>query len=285
MVEMTHEEYSTPGGPPVFWSETGSARFFDVLWSNIYSLSRLSDVQVLPGTCTVAWNRWNSDDEMTNIYQELPNPYLHSIEAGNYLKIQGPAGQKPLNRTAPGEYEGQLGGMAEPGGAPFPRFMNAGAYTFDNLAPPPPAGQTTTPPESYDLQISVSVPDEMQWTNKALLSTVDRDRDLRYEWASRPDGREYVLVGGSSADESLKTRVTFICAQNPSAGEFTVPSWILDVMPKSSPSSPDSYPNGYLFLGSSSNNVNSLSPGILLGTLNMLYFRYRFMNYSVVEFR
>jgi len=285
VVEMTHEEYSRPGSPPVFWSETGTARFFDVLWNNITSLPRLSDLQVLPGTCTVAWNRWNNSDEMANIYQELPVQAILPIEAGDRLKIQGPIGQKRLDSTSRGEYEGHLGGMTEVGGLAAPRFMSAGAYVFDNLAPPPPPGQTVTPPESYDLKASVAIPGEIQWTNKDLFSEIDRSRDLGFEWSGGLDGREYVLVGGSSADEALKTRVTFVCAQKPSAGRFTVPSWIVEVLPRSSTSAAESYPYGYLFVGSSSNNVNSLAPDVVLGTLNMLYFRYRFMYYSVVDFR
>ncbi|MBZ5608271.1 MAG: hypothetical protein LAP38_08440 [Acidobacteriia bacterium] len=284
IVEMTHEEYSTPSSSPVFWSEDGTARFFDVLWNSIDSLSRLGDLQVLPGTCSVAWNRWNNADQMQNMYPEEPNLPTVPMQAGDYLKIQGPAGKKPLDHAGPGEYEGRLGGMTDLGGSAAPQFMSPGAYTFDNLAPPPPPADAS-PPESYDLQASVSIPGEIHWTNKAQLTEVNRGQDLRFEWSGGVDGREYVVVGGSSADEALKTRVTFMCAQNPSAGAFTVPSWILEVLPKNSTSAPDSYPYGFLFVGSSSNNVNSLAAGTVLGTLNMLYFRYMFMYYSILDFR
>jgi uncharacterized protein (TIGR03437 family) len=284
IVEMRHEEYSLPAGPPIYWSEIAEARFFGILWNDINSLSRLSDLQVLPGTCTVVWNRWNNSDEMTEIYQAFPNLLIHLIQAGSYLKIQGPPGQRHLDSVNPGEYEAHLGGMTELGGLSSPRFMNPGNYIFDNLAPPPPPGQSSPPPpETYDLQVALPVLGEIQWTNKAQLTELDRGRDLRFEWSGGMDAREYVLMGGSSADEALKSRVTFICAQDPSAGAFTVPSWILEVLPRSSPSAPDSYPYGYLFMGSSSNNVNSLASNVAFGTLNMLYFRYRFLYYSIVN--
>jgi len=285
IVEMTHEQYSSPTGPPVFWTETGEAHFFDVLWKDINQLSRLSDLQLLPGTCTMIWNRWSTTEGRTSIYPEIPSLILTPIRAGDYLKIQSPQGVKSLEHSNPGEYEGHLGGLTELGGVEAPRFMTAGTYTFDNAAPPPAPGQTTTPPESYDLKASLTISSEIQWTNKSQITGVSRSEGLRFDWSGGLDSREYVLVGGSSADEALQTRVTFACAEKPSKGTFTAPAWILEAMPRSSTSASDSYPNGFVFLGRSSNNVNSLASDVVLGTLNMLYFRYRFMDYSTVDFQ
>ncbi len=285
IVEMIHEEFSYPNLAPAFWSERATARFFNVDWNAINLLPRLGDLQVLPGTCTVSWNRWPDGDHMPDIYPELPGPAVN-IDAGDSLKIQGPAGKRILPRASPSEYEGHLGGMTDLGSVPDPRFLNPGTFTFDNqwqapnVDPPPPAPPL---PVTGTLNATVPVSAEIQWLNKPQLTEVDRTQDLTFRWSGGNDAREYVVVGGSSAEESLKTRVTFMCAEVPSAGTLTVPAWILGLLPKNSPSQATAYPYGYLFVGSSSNNVNALSS--TQGTLNMLYFRYSFLYRSIVDFR
>ncbi len=285
IVEMLHEEYSMPNLAPLFWSERATGRFFNVDWNYINLLPRLSDLPILPGTCTVSWNRWSDADHMPDIYPQLPSPAVN-IDAGDSLKIQGPSGKKSIPRASPSEYEAHLGGMTDLGSVADPRFMNPGAFTFDNVwqspdvDPPPPAPPL---PVTGNLKATVSLPGEMQWLNKSLLTAVDRTQDLTFRWSGGTDAREYVVVGGSSAQESLKTRVTFLCAENPSAGQLTVPAWILALLPQSSTLQPNAFPYGHLFVGSSSNNVNALTS--TQGSLNMLYFRYSFLYHSIVDFR
>ena len=281
-VDMTHQEYSSPNGPPIFWSEQASGRFFEVDWNYINFLPNLSGYEVLPGTCNVVWNRWNTPEEMGDIYPALNLP-TNPMWPGDYLKVNATASTKQFTQINPGEYEAQLGGMTEPGGVAVPRFMNAGTYTLDNLEPPPPPDAGAAVAVSYDIHASLTIPGEIQWTNKAALSEVDRSQDLTFEWSGGLDASEYVLVGGSSADADLQTRVTFMCAVTPSAGKLTVPSWMVQILPQSSPSQANAAPYGFLFMGSSSNNINSLAT--TPGAFGMIYFRYLFLYNSIVDFR
>ena len=236
---------------------------------------------MLPGTCNVIWNRWSNPDEMGDIYPTLNLP-TNPLRPGDYLKVNGPASAKAFSQINPGEYQAQLGGMTESGGAVAPRFMDSGTYTLDNLEPPPPPDSATAL-ASYDIHASLTIPGEIQWTNKAALAEVDRTQDLAFEWSGGVDASEYVLAGGSSANADLQTRVTFMCAAAPSAGKLTVPSWMLQMLPQSSASQANTAPYGVLFMGSSSNNLNSLSTAP--GAFGMLYFRYLFLYNSIVDFR
>ncbi len=282
MVQMIHQEYTTPAGSPIFWSDTGTAHFYEILKSDLNILPALAELQVLPGTCTVIWNHWGNSDEMANFYPALNLPAVPA-QPGDFLEITGPAGTKSLGQASPGEYEAHLGGMDELGGAAAPRFILAGAYTFDNKPAQPPAARSAAATDL--LSIPLTIPGEITWTNRAQLAQVDRSQDLTFTWSGGMDGQEYVVAGGSSADESLQTRVTFLCAENPSAGKLKVPSALLSILPRSSVSQPNLFPYGLLLVASSSRNTNSLDPTVALGTFNMLYFRYLLESISVVDFR
>ena len=115
------------------------------------------------------------------------------------------------------------------------------------------------------------------------MTTVDRTQDLTFQWSGGLDSSEYVLVGGTSADEALKTRVTFVCAERPSRTSLTVPAFIVGLLPRNTTNPTDRFPYGMLFMGSSSLNGNSLQAE--RGTLSMLYFRYLYLYNSLVDFR
>lgn len=123
--------------------------------------------------------------------------------------------------------------------------------------------------------------DDVSWRGRLFTGT---GADIRVGMVEMTHD-EYSLPGGLPLfwSETGEARFFDVLWSNINLfGTLTIPSWILEALPASSPSSLDSYPNGYVFLGQSSNNVNSLAADVVLGTLNMLYFRYRFMNYSVV---
>ena len=130
--------------------------------------------------------------------------------------------------------------MTDLGSVADPRFMNPGAFTSDNLWQAPDVDPPL--PVTGNLKATISIPGEIQWLNKSLLTAVDRTQDLTFRWSGGTDAREYVVVGGSSAQESLKIRMTFLCAENPSAGQLTVPAWILSLLPQSSTLQPNGFP-------------------------------------------
>ena len=67
------------------------------------------------------------------------------------------------------------------------------------------------------------------WTNKAAVTTVDRTQPLTVTWSggTNPGG---VLIGGYLLSNTVGL-VGFVCAEDTSKGAFTIPSFMLSVMP------------------------------------------------------
>jgi hypothetical protein len=148
-----------------------------------------------------------------------------------------------------------------------------GLFTFEDLNPPEPPARRST----------LRFNGEVQWTNRLAMNAIERSQDLTFQWTGGADGNEYVLVGGTSADEALRSRVTFVCAERPSRGSVTVPKEIVSLLPRNTTNPTDRYPYGMAFLGTSSLNSNSLQAE--RGTLSMLYFRISYLYYALVDFR
>jgi hypothetical protein len=264
LVEMLHEEYSLPTSEILFWTEDAYQRFFSIQWKDLNLLPRLGYLQVLPSACTVVVNRC-CDDEDESFYRNLPDPST-PLPSGP-LTLRGPAGQKQLVQS-----ETRIGGMEDPGDPADPRFLLMGDYTVEDPNPPEPPVRRST----------LSFPGEVVWSNKSALAEIDRGSDLTFQWTGGETATEYLVMGGSSADANLKTRVTFLCAARPDVGSFTVPSYVLSTLPQSTPNTLESYPHGLLFLANSPLNT---APHMEQGSLDMLYFRYIFSKISVVDFR
>jgi hypothetical protein len=265
MVEMVHEQYSTPTSETVFWTEDAYRRFFAIQWKDLNLLPRLGDLQILPGACTVIVNKWGAPEDDENIYPNLPNPSV-PLPSGP-LRLRGPAGEKQLLDSGT-----SIGGMDEVGGPAAPRFLLMGEFTVEDLNPPEPPTRRSI----------LSFPGEVLWSNKPSISMVDRGGDLTFQWTGGQNAAEYLVVGGSSADANLKTRVTFLCGARPDSGSFTVPPYVLSALPGNTPNTFESYPYGFLFLASTPLNT---APRMEQGSLDMFYFRYVFMDVSVVDFR
>ncbi len=136
------------------------------------------------------------------------------LDAGT-IALTGPSGtQTPLAGmpNAPGSYYAQLGAGAIP--------ASGGTFTFK--------GSGGSQVGSFTAQ--VAFPGAMlTWTNQNAVGTVNRAQGLNVTWSGGAPGT-YVIIGGTSSS-GAGANGSYTCIAPASAGQFTVPSYVLLGMP------------------------------------------------------
>lgn len=147
------------------------------------------------------------------------------LDAGTSIAVKGPAGTKPLNRTAPGVYSGKLGGGIPGLPGTEPDFIQAGAYAVDNGAGGADVG---------GFSINFTLPEALVWSNQDAITTIRRTQPLTLTWTGGAGANTYVSITGlSSTGGQAAVGAGFVCLAEASRGTFTVPADILGVMPPS----------------------------------------------------
>ena len=73
----------------------------------------------------------------------------------------------------------------------------------------------------------------LSWTNQNAAATVTRSSGLSITWSGGASGT-YVSIGGTSSSSSTTATASFTCLAPISAGQFTVPAYILAALPAGS---------------------------------------------------
>lgn len=172
------------------------------------------------------------------------------LDAGDAITVRGPVGEKRLTRQRSGGYYAELGGGTElpsipglPPGTPGlpqsqPLFLNPGSYTVSA-----PGG--SGPNSIGNFNVNFNLPELVNWTNQAQITDPSRSSDLRINW-SGGDPASYVSMTGMSFND--RVGAMFICFERASAGGFTIPSYVLSLLPPSSGQVP-----GFLSVGGATN--------------------------------
>ena len=137
------------------------------------------------------------------------NTYLN---AGN-VTITGPTGTQQLVQSTQGQlitYEVNL-----PSGF-FP--SSGGTFTF----------QGSGGPDVGPFSVSVTDDSPLVWTNQSAITTVNRAQGVTVTWTGGVPGT-YVAIGGGST--TIAVSGTFLCYAPVSAGQFTVPPYVLEASP------------------------------------------------------
>ena len=145
-------------------------------------------------------------------------PTITGLDAGT-ITVTGPAG--PLTLT-PFTVPMQTGPSGVYTATPPNSFLPAtgGSYTFTGTGGAN-VGSFTT---------SVSIGNLISWTNQSAASTVTRSSGQNITWTGGSPNT-YVYVGGSSASGAASA--SFVCYAPASAGQLTVPSYVLLALPES----------------------------------------------------
>jgi len=124
---------------------------------------------------------------------------------------------------------------------PDGNVITPGDYTVDNGT----GSQAVGP-----FKATITLPPMLRWTNQASLASLDRTQDLTVTWNGGIPDKEFALIVGLSTNGQVTSG--FLCAEKVSAGQFTVPAWVLSNLPASATftNQGQTAPSGLLGLGS-----------------------------------
>jgi uncharacterized protein (TIGR03437 family) len=161
------------------------------------------------GSCLVYEPYYSSS---LNIIDPIQPTYL---DAGSQLTLTGPGGSKTVNATSTGLYQASLATSS-------PFFLSPGNYTVSNGS-----GGAKVGAFNWNL----TLPSGIVPTN--LPSSIDRSQDLTLNWTGGTGFSVATIFGYSAVPitTTLFSWVYFICDADPSAGKFTIPSAILNLLP------------------------------------------------------
>ena len=155
-----------------------------------------------------------------------PSPFPAStpLDAGT-LNVTGPYGTQSLPEEQDSASPGQPTGM-------YLEFLKvafpdqAGSFTFTGSGGTFPGASVGAFTATLNLSASPV------WSNMSSIATVNRAQDLTVTWTVGASNT-YAVIGitGSSTDLSTGVGVSFICNAPAAAGQFTVPSYVLNALP------------------------------------------------------
>jgi uncharacterized protein (TIGR03437 family) len=144
-------------------------------------------------------------------------PTTTGLDAGT-ITVQGPTGSQTMTQTSSpltsgptGDYNAQVANSFLP--------ATGGTFTFTGSGGANVGAFT----------VSVSLSNLLTWTNESSISTVTRASGQQLTWSGGTPN-SYVYVSGSSASASGAS-ATFICYAPVSAGQLTVPNYVLLALP------------------------------------------------------
>jgi len=144
---------------------------------------------------------------------------FQSLDAGASIAINGPAGQRTLNKTTFENITSYSATFDMTGS-----YLNAGQYSITG-----PGGADVG---SFNASLTMAPP--LVWTNQAATTSVNRASGVTVNWTGG-DPAGYVQIAGNSFTGSATnlTVATFICNARTSDGTFTVPPVVLLSLPPS----------------------------------------------------
>lgn len=190
-------------------------------------------LQVSPGACSVMTYRAN-DENSRPVDPIRATP----LDAGNAITVRGPKGEKQLTKRQGNAdaYYGELGGggisgiPGLPGNLPNipglpqsqPDFLEPGSYT---ISAPGGSGANSI----GNFSVSFTMPQMVTWSNQSAVSNgVTRSAGQQITWTGG-DANSYVYMSGMSFAQGVAGM--FYCIERASAGQFTIPSYVLSTLP------------------------------------------------------
>ncbi|MCX6598747.1 MAG: hypothetical protein NTV70_20540 [Acidobacteria bacterium] len=191
-----------------------------------------------------------------------PGPLFVGLDAGPALTVAGPLGSRTVERHIQhkGLYRSEMamGSSNSSTASTTQEFLTPGRFSALGVG-------------GADLgafSASLTWPAGFTWTNQNMLSSVPRSQDLVVRWEGvATDG--YVTISGYSIGGPMSAPVgaSFSCLAKGSAGRFTVPAIVLQLLP-ASPMLADGTPAGQLSVAASGTPVPFSAAGLDYGALN-----------------
>jgi hypothetical protein len=205
--EVTLEQSTTPVVGNSGGLTTGASAIFEKV---TYSASTTSSGITSLGSCAV------STSSTTVSIGTIPT--IVGLDAGN-ITVTGPTGTQPLSNEA-------IPTQTGPSGLYFSQLANSflpatgGSFTFTGSGGKDVGAFTAT----------ISIGNVLNWTNQSSLSSVTRTNGVTLNWTGG-SSNSYVYIQGTSSSNSASA--SFLCYAPASAGQFTVPPYVLLALPPS----------------------------------------------------
>jgi uncharacterized protein (TIGR03437 family) len=205
--EVTLDQSTTPAVGSTGGQTTGASAIFEKITYNAATTS--SGITSL-GSCAV------STSSTTISIGTIPT--IVGLDAGN-ITVTGPTGTQPLATEA-------IPTQTGPSGLYFSQLANSflpatgGSFTFTGSGGKDVGAFTAT----------ISIGNVLNWTNQSSLSSVTRTNGVTLNWTGG-SSNSYVYIQGTSSSNSASA--SFLCYAPASAGQFTVPSYVLLALPPS----------------------------------------------------
>ncbi|MBC8166330.1 MAG: hypothetical protein H7Y20_10710 [Bryobacteraceae bacterium] len=201
------------------------------------------------GACSVATYKASTDPGVGFVDPVKPT----ILDAGPQITIIGPNGTKQLLKR--GElYTAELGGGTSglPGvpGVPAatPLYLEPGSYKINN-------GSGGTGANAVGaFSVDFTLPQQVTWTNDTAVDSVTRSSGQQITWSGGSADSIVQIIGFSTTKDSSSV---FNCTERASVGRFTIPSYVLLLLP---PTTADNI--GFLAVGGSSATQRFTAPGL-----------------------
>lgn len=135
----------------------------------------------------------------------------NGLDAGSSLALSGPAGSWTLAPTRAGQYQVLFGSTPAGPNIPLGTYSVTGAGGHDLSA----------------FSATLNVGGSIVWTNKAAITSIDRSQSLTVTWTGGPG----YVVGGGYVNSNTTGIAGFVCTEDSSKGSFTIPGFILSLLP------------------------------------------------------
>lgn len=233
--------------------DSGSASFTGFTLNQLLLSQGFSGGQgfaVSPGSCSnVTYRSEGENSGPVDPIKATP------LDAGQAITVQrSGAAAKQLSKQGD-DYSGKLGGGGIPGQSSEPAYLEPGSYTISA-----PGG--TGPNSIGNFSVQYTLPQMVTWSNQAAASNVTRSAGQQITWTGGDPGGFVYMVGVSTAQNVAGM---FYCIERASAGQFTIPSYVLSNLPATSGENV-----GFLMVGGSTNptrfSARDLDAGYIVAT-------------------
>lgn len=175
-----------------------------------------------PGTCQVyagVGDYWSTG--------ELADATAFTtLDVGKQFSVTGPGGGQTVG-LGPGSVA--LGSQLPLWSLPNTLYLTPGNYTVSGNG-----GN-----DVGKINVSITVPGPLNWTNRNQTTTVPRSQSLTLNWSGGPEGQSVSILGENS-DLRTNSSGLFYCIAPPGATSFTVPPQVLAFIPPTRPNPQDS---------------------------------------------
>jgi uncharacterized protein (TIGR03437 family) len=238
-------KFSVPGlGDITFSTDSGNADFYKYDFNQLIRSHGTSGFGSI-GSCSVFVY---SGDDPQNI-----DPIVGTgLDAGNFIGLTGPKGDKQLTKEATGVYSARLGGGSPFGGEPL--YLDPGPYTAK--------GTGVTDVKAFTAQLNL--PEAVTWSNQDAISNINRSQDLLVTWTGGDQNSYVTIYGASSIEVPKPAGAGFLCLERADKHQFSIPSVVLSALPPTGASA-EGIPLGFMLVGNTTTPARFPAEGLDLG--------------------